>query len=140
MLNRIRRLLRRVDAEQAAQRQREALLDLLIWTMYADNVLSLSENERLEDAADDITWESVQPVKQYINEAFSRIRTALDDEERAEELLESIHDRLETDEMRARAYETCHELAESDGSVASGEISLLSRVRERFGIERRSTQ
>ena len=78
----------------------------------------------------------MQPVQQYLNVAFNRIRTALDDEERTTELLASIDERLRTDEMRAKAYRACHELAESDGRVATEEIAFLSRLRDRFGIER----
>lgn len=135
MLKPLRQLFRPTD-EEPTQEQREALLDLLLWTMYADHVLALSEHDQIDEVAEAIEWTSVTPIAQYLNAAVARIRDVIGDAEATDELLERINERLATDTMRRRAYEACYELAESDGEIASAEINFLHQLRERFGIER----
>ena len=84
MIDRLRSLLGKMNASHVPQQQREAMLDLLIWTMYADRRLALPENDSLDEMAGDMKWSAVTPVSQYMNHSFARIREVLDDPDEAE--------------------------------------------------------
>lgn len=123
-----------MNASHVPQQQREAILDLFIWTMYADRHLALPENDSLDEMAGDMEWSAVTPVSQYMNHSFARIREVLDDPEKSDQLLDDIHRRLEGDHMRQTAYEMCHDLAHVDGQFADREQDFLNRVRTRFAL------
>lgn len=135
MIDKLKRFFERVGRSADAQQQREAMLDLLVWTMYADNVLTLPENDRIDQIAADLEWNSPDRPSVYISKATSKIRDVLSDPERADQLLEDIHRRLGTASMRKEAYDACYDLAQADGQLAAAEMKLLQTVRERFGIK-----
>ena len=135
MLEQFRRFFERIGRAADAQRQREAMIDLLIWMMYADNVLTLPENDRIDQITAEMEWEAPSRPSVYINTSISKIRDVLADEEKGRALLEEIHSRLGTDRMRKEAYEACRELARADGQLADEELQLLNTVKERFGIK-----
>lgn len=135
MLEQMRGLFKRIVGSADEQVQREAMVDLLIWTMYADNVLTLTEKERIDDLMDEMQWDSATPARQYVNISLARVREAIDDPSKSESLLDDIHNRLGSTEMRRRTYEACHDLAKVDGEVAERERELLARVKEHFQID-----
>lgn len=135
MIDGLKRFFERIGRSADAQQQREAMIDLLIWTMYADTVLTLPENDRIDQITQEIEWDSPNRPSMYISQATPRIRDVLSDETRASELLDDINRRLGTDRMRREAYEACRELAGADGQLADEEMKLLQAVRERFGIK-----
>lgn len=135
MLEQIRGLFKRIASTADEQKQREAMVDLLIWTMYADNVLTLPENEKIDQVTDEMSWNSTVPAQQYIYASISKVRQALDDSEEAELLLNDISERLQTDAVRLRTYEACRDLANVDGEMDEKELTFLSRVKTHFGIE-----
>lgn len=129
MFERLTKLFKRVRGEEVAQLQREALVDVLIRTMYADGHLALPENERLEQLEEELPWESVTPVTTYVNAAIARVRGAVEDADEDRALLASVADRLGTAEMRRSAYDACDDLARSDGEVSEAETRFLDRLR-----------
>lgn len=135
MLDQIRGLFKRIGSSADRQEQREAMIDLLIWTMYADNVLTVTENDRIDELTEEMRWNSGTPAPQYLNVSIARVREALDDPEKSESLLDDIHERLGSHDMRVRTYEACRDLATADGEVAERETRFLARVREHFQIE-----
>lgn len=137
MIDKLRHLLRRFNRTAMKQEQREALLDLLIWTMYADNFLAFPENEEIESVAQEMDWTSVTPVRQYTATSIARIRQARAGRETFDSLLNDIYTRLGSDEMRTRAYEACQHLAQIDGQVAEEERQFLSAVQARFQHDER---
>lgn len=134
MLDELRRLLNYIGRTANVQRQREAVIDLLIWTMYADNLLALPENDRIDRVADEMEWDSPMPAPQYLKVAIAKIRDALDDEEEAAAVMDSIYERLGTDHMRKEAYDACRALAQVDGEVADEEMDFLNSVKQRFDL------
>ncbi len=111
------------------------MIDLLIWTMYADNVLTLPENERIDEVTDEMPWDSAIPARQYLYVSIARVREALDDPEKAESLLNDISDRLGSRDMRVQTYEACRDLALADGEVAAQESQFLEVVKQHFKID-----
>jgi uncharacterized tellurite resistance protein B-like protein len=135
MLEQIRGLFKRIVSAADEQKQREAMVDLLIWTMYADNVLTLPENEKIDQVTEEMEWKSATPAQQYIYVSIAKVREALDDPTKAESLLDDISERLSSDEMRMRTYEACRDLASVDGEVADKEMHFLNAVKKHFQID-----
>lgn len=135
MLEQFRTFFERIGRAADAQQQREAMIDLLIWMMYADNVLTLPENDRIDQITEEMKWEAPTRPSVYINTSISKIRDVLADEEQGKELLEDIDDRLGTKRMRQEAYEACRNIAQADGQMADEEMTLLNTVKEHFGID-----
>ena len=132
MIERFRKILRQVDPK-ASRPQREALIDLLIWMMYADHVLALPEREMIDEMAETLNSDETLPLSQYLGASVGKVRRALGDDEKSEALLDDIYQRLGTDDMRHRAYEACRRLAEVDGLMAEPETAFLDRLDHRFG-------
>ncbi len=113
------------------------MVDLLIWTMYADNVLTLPENDRIDQVTEEMKWQSATAPRQYVNVSIAKVRDAIDNTSKANAFLSDISDRLGSDKMRTRAYEACRDLARADGEVANEEMHFLSTVKTHFGIGER---
>ncbi len=45
-------------SDRLNQKQREAMIDLLVFAMYADNHLAISEDKIIKDEIDSFNWES----------------------------------------------------------------------------------
>lgn len=138
MIDRFRSQLKKFHAAHAAQDQREAALDLLVWVMYADASLTLQEQDHVDAAVEALTAPNL-PMEQYLRSSVAKVRDAIQDSVRADQLLQDITRRLETDAVRRRAYEAALGVAESDGDVAAEETHLLTRVREAFGLPAEDT-
>lgn len=134
MLKQLTSLFKRVDETDMQQRQREAMVDLLVWTMYADKVLALPENDRLDHMAEDLTWESTTPFSHYLNMSTAKVRDVLGNEDKAEELLNDISRRLETPAARQEAYDACCDLAQSDGEVVDEEVQFLNKLKSTLRV------
>jgi hypothetical protein len=134
MFDELRDLLNYVGRKADAQRQREAMIDLLLWTMYADKLLALPESDRIDEMSAEMEWDSPTPAPQYLQVAVARIRDVLDDEEKAAAEMDSIYERLGTDEMRRSAYAACRDLAKVDGEMADEELAFLNTVKQRFHL------
>lgn len=137
MLDHIRSLFQRIGSAADEQSQREAMVDLLVWTMYADNVLTLPENDRIDQMTEEMSWSSPMPPQLYVNVSIAKVRDAIDDAEASESLLNDISDRLGSEKMRMHAYEACRDLAKADGEVADKEMRFLSTIKTHFGIGER---
>ena len=135
MIDTLRKLFEKGDETGMQQREREAMVDLLMWTMYIDKVLTLPESDKIDRLAEDLTWTSSTPVGQYINASTSRVRDALGDKDKAAALLEDIHRRLDNEEMRREAYEACCDLAQADGQVADEEAQFLTLLKRELNVE-----
>lgn len=134
MLDELRDLLNDIGRKADAQQQREAMIDLLLWTMYADKLLALPEADRIDEVSAEMEWESATPATQYLQVAVARIRDVLESEEKAAAEMDSIYERLGSDEMRRSAYEACLDLAKVDGEMADEELAFLNTVKQRFHL------
>lgn len=134
MLDHIRSLFKRIGSAADEQSQREAMVDLLVWTMYADNVLTLPENDHIDHVAGEMTWHSATRPQQYVNIAVAKVRDALDDSAKADAFLDDISERLGSDKMRMHAFEACRDLARADGELADAERHFLGTIKTHFGI------
>tara|TARA_R100000027_G_scaffold61554_3_gene52983 strand:+ start:12993 stop:13403 length:411 start_codon:yes stop_codon:yes gene_type:complete len=110
------------------QTEREAIVDLLLLCTYADNHLSLAEDRVLQEQVDGYSWESGTSIGLYVASATDRARKATDDEDRFDEYMTSVANRLEADTSSEKAVELMEKLFRSDGTVAA-ETVFADRVR-----------
>ena len=134
MLDRLQRFVGSLGSLQGAQAQREAMVDLLLWSMYADRRIALPENDHLDQLPESLPWDAVTPFSVYVGAALARVRDVLSDPVLADRFLDDIYERLGTGDMRRRAHEASVHLAQVDGQVAEEEALFLDRIRTRFGL------
>ena len=130
----LERQLERTREAGASQEEREAVIDLLVMTMYADRFIDTAENDAIERVADEIDGDPSLPLGQYVNASIARVRATLDDEHSQHRLLEDIDARLGTDRMRELAYQASRAVAHADDEMADEEEQFLSSVRAVFEI------
>lgn len=135
MLEHLRKRLKGIGTSAGEQPQREALLDLLLWTMYADNRIALTESEHIDQLSDELSWESPNPLVQYLNASVARVRDVHSNPDSVQDFLDDVFQRLRTREMRVEAFEKCKELAGVDGEISAEENGRLDLIKRRFDIE-----
>ncbi len=135
LYRRVLNLFRSREQEQPSQPQREALIDLLVWTMFADRHVALPEQAFIIEQADGLPWDSPRPVELYIDKAVRRTREVLGNEEAEAAHLEAIDARLADPEARRSAPGACEELIGVDGERAPAELAHLERVRVKLGVD-----
>ncbi len=137
LINRMLELLRggTGDLPTTTQTQREALLDLLAWTMLADRHVASAEQNHLREHAAGLPWDSQRPVEVYLDGALRRARQAIGTPAQEDAHLAAIASRLGDEATRRRALEACKELAGADGDVAPSESQHLDRLRASLGLK-----
>ena len=78
------------------QPQREAIVDLLNYCMYADNLVMLAEDRLIADTAAKFNWDSKVPFDQFEVRSVSNARNARESQVYRDRFLASISDRLST--------------------------------------------
>lgn len=116
------------------QKQREALIDFLLLCTYADNHLSLAEDNVLKAETERFNWKSGQSVEDYIDGVTPKVRQVHNEEESRRAFIGDISDRLDTLRMKAKAIELSNRLFRSDGNVAEGETKFGAEIREGLGL------
>ena len=130
-------LLKRVFGKNAPskkeweQRQREAIIDLVLFGMYADHLLSLAENQFLEDEVDELDWEAPISCVAYLSTAIHRVRDIEGSAEKRTAFLQSIRERLGDETGRQGALLVLEDLFASDGK-AREEQAVLDEIRAIF--------
>ena len=112
------------------QPQREAIVDLLNYCMYADNLVFLAEDRLIADTAAKFNWDSKVPFDQFEVRSVSNARNARESQVYRDQFLASISDRLSTDAVKAQALDLCQELFLADGARSDEEDAVLQNLRE----------
>jgi uncharacterized tellurite resistance protein B-like protein len=112
------------------QPQREAIVDLLNYCMYADNLVMLAEDRLITDTVKKFNWESKVPFDQFALRSIDNARNARESQVHREKFLGSIKDRLSTDAVKAQALDLCQELFVADGSRSDEEDTVLQNLRQ----------
>ena len=110
------------------QPQREAAIDLIVLSVFADSHLSLKEDAALQTALDKIGWEAVKPREIYFLNSMNRARKA---SESPDSLAAYIADRAKIVSGVWSKTETVCLLASvlaSDG-VTADESAFLAQVK-----------
>ena len=128
----IRKLFRKSEApnDGLSQPQREAIVDLLNYCMYADNFVFLAENRFITDTVAKFNWESKTPFDQFDARSVGNARNARESQVYRDQFLASIRDRLGTAAVKGQTLNLCQELFLADGARSDEEDAVLQNLRE----------
>jgi hypothetical protein len=112
------------------QPQREAIVDLLNYCMYADNLVMLAEDRLITDTVAKFNWDpKAVPFDQALR-SIDKARNARESQVHREKFLGSIKDRLDTAAVKGKALDLCQELFIADGSRSDEEEDVFQNLRQ----------
>ena len=128
----IRKLFHKSEAptDGLTQPQREAIVDLLNYCMYADDLIFLAEDRLITDTVAKFNWDPKVPFDQFDARSVSNARNARESQVYRDKFLGSISDRLSTDAIKAQALDLCQELFLADGARSDEEDAVLQNLRQ----------
>ncbi|MDA0349645.1 MAG: hypothetical protein O3C43_21155 [Verrucomicrobia bacterium] len=139
MFNSLKKLFAQGETKQVAdglnQDQREAMIDLFLLCIYADNELALNEDKIFVRNIERFNWKSEQLIGDYIQESKSRTLDLIQSEAEKNSYLNEISTRLKTSEIKFRALKMCKLLFYSDWELAEEEIKFIKKIRTAFGLK-----
>src|SRR4051794_11237075 len=94
----IRKLFHKSEAPKdgLSQPQREAIVDLLNYCMYADNLVFLAEDRLITDTLAKFNWDAKVPFDQFDARSINNARNASESRVYRDQFLASVRDRLGT--------------------------------------------
>jgi hypothetical protein len=111
------------------QPQREAIVDLLNYCMYADGFVFLAEDRFITDTVSKFNWDSKVPFDQFVLRSTDNARNAQESQVYRDQFLASIRDRLETAGVKGKALGLCQELFVADGKRSDEEEDVFQNLR-----------
>ena len=112
------------------QPQREAIVDLLNYCMYADNLVFLAEDRLIADTVAKFNWDSKVPFDQFDARSIGNARNARESQVYRDHFLTSIRDRLDTATGKGKALDLCQELFLADGARSEEEEAVLQNLKQ----------
>lgn len=122
------------QSDNYTQSEREALLDIILLSTYADNHIDLSEKKIMDLKIDSLSWESVTPVESFLDERIGTIRNAINSESIKEEILDSIQKRLVSEKSKKSAYAFCEKILMADGTKTPEEKDFQETLKSYIGL------
>jgi len=128
----IRKLFRKSQApnDGLTQPQRESIVDLLNYCMYADNLVFLAEDRLITDTVAKFNWDPKVPFDQFDVKSVSNARNATESQVYRDQLLGSIRDRLDTAAVKKQALDLVQELFLADGARSEEEDVVLQNLKK----------
>ena len=117
-----------------AQAQREAIVDLLNYCMFADNIVMLSESQFVAAKVEAFSWDPKISFDYYQGKSIGAARAALDEPESKKGFFDSIYQRLATAELRNQAFGLCEKLFLADGVKSEKESVVQGEIRKALHI------
>jgi hypothetical protein len=112
------------------QPQREAIVDLLNYCMYADNLVMLAEDRLIADTVAKFNWDpKAVPFDQFDVRSVGNARNARESQVYRDKFLASIKDRLDTAAVKRKALDLCQELFLADGAQSDEEGEVLQNLK-----------
>jgi hypothetical protein len=112
------------------QKQREALVDLLLLGMFADGSLKASDDQKLRSVIEEIGWESYQTPDLYYQSAIAKARDAADSETGTRSRLRKINEDLASEDIRQLALERLEQFLSLEGGPALEESKFIELAQE----------
>src|SRR5215472_4418396 len=113
------------------QPQREAIVDLLNYCMYADNLVFLAEDRWIADTVAKFNRDlKAVPFDQFDARSIGNARNARESQVYRDQFLGSIRDRLGTAAVKGKALDLCQELFVADGALSDEEDAVLQNLTE----------
>jgi hypothetical protein len=129
----IRKLIHKSEAPKdgLTQPQREAMVDLLNYCMYADNLVMLAEDRLIKDTVAKFKWDpKAVPFDQFDARSVGNARNARESQVHRDQFLASINDRLGTAAVKGQALNLCQELFLADGARSDEEDAVFQNLKK----------
>jgi len=132
MNQQLRDLYSHVSVHATADREHEAVVELLLLVMVADQHVSEDELDEIRIISEDSGWESSTfSFDQYLGQAMAKVRAAVAADE-TDALLDDIDSRVSSSVLRHSLFSAARDVAGIDHDIAPEEESLLGQVAARF--------
>ena len=132
MNQQLRDLYSHVSVHATADREHEAVVELLLLVMVADQHVSEDELDEIRIISEDSGWESSTfSFDQYLGQAMAKVRRAVA-EGTTDELLDDIDGRIASSVLRLALFSAARDVAGVDRDIAPEEESLLGQLAARF--------
>ncbi|MBA3849563.1 MAG: hypothetical protein C0502_06150 [Opitutus sp.] len=128
----IKKLIRETDGtsnDGLQQSQREAIVDLLNYCMFADNFVARSEKHMVASTGAALDWDRSISFEVYEGGSIGKARKAKEEAAFRKSFLDSIKQRLSTRQSRELALGLCRDLFVSDSTMAANEATELASIR-----------
>jgi hypothetical protein len=112
-----------------SQPQREAIVDLLHYCMYADNFVALAEDKFINGVAATLNWDDNISFEVYEGGSIGKARKAKESAGYRDTFYKDVVARLATKDARALALKLCKELYNAD-SMADSESEQLAVIKK----------
>lgn len=116
------------------QAQREAIVDLLHYCMYADNLVALKEDSFINNVAATLSWDTNISFETYEGSSIGNARRAKENAAYREEFLRSVSERLENKATRELAFGLVKDLFNADADLSEKETQSLPALRKVLGL------
>ena len=132
MNQQLRDLYSHVSVHATADREHEAVIELLLLVMVADRRVSDDEIGEIRSISADSGWESSTfSFDQYLGKAMAKVRSAVS-AGRTDALLDDIDGRIASSVLRSALFSAARDVAGVDRDIVPEEESLLGQLAARF--------
>lgn len=129
---RLRDLYSHVSVHATADKEHEAVTELLLLVMVADRHISTDEIDQIRTISEDSGWENATfSFDQYVGTAMAKVREALA-AGTTDELLDEIDQRITSQVLRQSVFSAAREVAGADADIDAAEETLLGQLAARF--------
>jgi uncharacterized tellurite resistance protein B-like protein len=132
MNQQLRDLYSHVSVHATADREHEAVIELLLLVMVADRRVTDDEIDEIRNISEDSGWESSTfSFDQYLGKAMAKVRSAVA-AGGTEALLDDIDGRIASSVLRSALFSAARDVAGVDRDIVPEEESLLGQLAARF--------
>lgn len=117
------------SSDGLTQPAREAIVDVLHYTMYADKHIAVREDEFIEAAARSLDWDTNISYEYYEGQSTGAVTRALANANALDEFFHTLKNRLPGKSERKLALKLAGDLAGSDAQKRDTEIAAIARLR-----------
>ena len=114
------------------QHQREAIIDVLLYCLYADDYDDPAERRIMDKSIARLNWESDLAISDYILSATEKVKRAISSPDTEQQFLKAVSRRLEDKETRFQAIQLCKILLYSDLFFSDEEVRALAELSRVF--------
>ena len=113
--------------------QKQALLDLLVLTMYMDGNLARAEEARVQQLLGAMGFQSDYDRDREFDASVTRIRREVQNPDDATDVASKLTSCFTTPEQQRHVYNFLSDLTALDGNVSAEESKFLSAISAAFG-------
>ena len=112
------------------QSEREAVVDILHYCMYADRHIARAEDQMIETVARTLNWDPSISYEYYEGKSTGAVRRALAEKELRADFMKSLRARLSKPEHRKFALSIADDLMKVDGVKPQEEFIALLELKK----------